>query len=163
MGKHPPETIVYLSWARRLPWLVVFAGAEAVCVYLLLHLRPVLHLKYLFICAAAVVFPFGLVDSLLDLAGKRPRLRLSLRGLQPRNQPLDDWRDIQDECLTAPHSQASAALLTYRVGDAVRRVDLSECTHDVATLRELLAYYRRHAQHPPGSGRPRQRRATHMP
>jgi len=163
MGKHPPETILYVSWAKRWPWLVVFAVAEAGCVYLLGHLRPVLHLKYLFLCAAAVVFPFGIIDSLLDLAGKRPRLRLSLRGLQPKSQPLDDWRDIRDECLTAPHSKASSVLLTYWVGDTRRRVDLSECTHDAATLRELLVYYRRHAQHPPGSGRPRQRRFTQLP
>lgn len=163
MGKHPPETTVYLLWARRLPWLLAFAVAEVICLYLLAHLRPALHLKYLFICAAAVLFPVGIADSLLDLVGKRPRLRLSLRGLQRKNQPLDDWRDIRDECLTAPHSKASSVLLTYRVGNALRRVDLSECTHDAATLRELLAYYRRHAQHPPGSGRPRQRRFNELP
>lgn len=160
MVQHPPETIVYMSPRKRLPWLVAFVIGEAACVCMLLHLRPVLTLGYLFLCAAAVLFPLGIVDSLWDLVQKRPRLRLSLRGLQKGNQPLDDWRDIREEQVLGPYSalKAVSALLTYKVHGTLRQVDLSECIPDAATVRELLVYYRRHAQHPPGSGRPRKRR-----
>jgi hypothetical protein len=160
MTQYPAETVVYMSPRKRLPWLLVFVVGEIVAVYLLLHLRPVLTLGYLFWCVAAVIFPLGIVDSLWDLVQKRPRLRLSLRGLQKGNQPLDDWRDIRQEQVLGPYSalKAVSAMLTYKVNGKLRQVDLSECTHDAATVRELLIYYRRHAQHPPGSGRPRKRR-----